>query len=159
MNKGQFITIPTTHGVPVGDFWPSDAYDEQIQLLQKNTGSDIYIVEVIFNDINIAVNMDSKPIKLLDVIKFKGHDPQRRLYPHMLILEDGRGLNLGWIARISCNKPFDPEPQDILYLESTLLEQLLFHERQLNEKLIAKNSREYLAAVLGKPINPLSLED
>lgn len=159
MDKQQYITLPTLNGLPEGDFWPSDAYDQQVHTLRENLGKNIYLVEVKYNDINIAINVANRPVKLLDVIKFKGHDPQRRLYPHMLILDDGRGLNLGWIARVTCNKPFDPAPEDILYHENKLVEHLLFHERQLNANLIAETSRHQLAALLGKSTNPLSLEE
>lgn len=158
MNKESSITLSTINGIPAGDFWPSDEYDEQVHILKSNLGNDIFLVEVKFSDINVAINLGNKPVKLLDVIKFKGHDPQKRLYPHMLILGDGRGLNLGWIARVTCNKPFDPAPEDILYQENKLVEHLLFHERQLDANSIAETSRQQLAAILGKPIKPLSLD-
>ena len=46
MNKEQLITLPTVKGLPEGDYWPSDEYERQVQILQSNLDNDIYFVEV-----------------------------------------------------------------------------------------------------------------
>jgi len=73
-----------------GSIWPSDEYDNQITQLRRNIGKPIYIVELKVTDINLAVVMQGRAVILLDVIAFPAPDPERRLYPHMLLLSDGR---------------------------------------------------------------------
>ena len=133
-----------------GCLWPSDEYDDQITLLRDNIGKSIYIVEIKLTDINLAVTMQGRATVLLDVIPFPAPDPEQRLYPHMLLLHDGRGLNLGRVARVTTGRAFDPDPEDIIYQEQQLLRNLLFHERRLSDESVSRVSRNNLARLLGR---------
>jgi hypothetical protein len=135
-----------------GSLWPSDEYDEQVQQLRQNIGEAIYIVEIKVSDINLAVTMQGKPMVLLDVLSFPAPDPAKRLYPHMLLLDDGRGLNLGRVARITMGRPFDPSPEEILFQEHQLLKSLLFHERRLSDETVSQVSKNNLIRLLGRQV-------
>jgi len=141
-----------------GSLWPSDEYDNQITQLRRNIGKPIYIVEIKITDINLAVVMQGRAVILLDVITFPAPDPERRLYPHMLLLNDGRGLNLGRVARITIGRAFDPEPDDILFQEQQLLKNLLFNERRLSDESVARVSKSQLARVLGRQLMQIAEE-
>ena len=141
-----------------GSLWPSDEYDEQIRHLRRNTGKPIYIVEIKITDINLAVTMQGRAVILLDVIAFPAPDPEKRLYPHMLLLNDGRGLNLGRVARITSGRAFDPSPEDILFQEHQLLKSLLFHERRLSDESVASVSKSNLARILGRQLKQITEE-
>jgi len=138
-----------------GSLWPSDEYDEQITLLRRNIGKPIYIVELKITDINLAVVMQGRAVILLDVIAFPAPDPEKRLYPHMLLLNDGRGLNLGRVARITMGRPFDPSPEDILFQEHQLLTRLLFQERRLSDETVSQVSKLNLARLLGRQVKQI----
>ena len=135
-----------------GSLWPSDEYDEQVQQLRQNIGEAIYIVEIKVSDINLAVTMQGKPVVLLDILSFPAPDPAKRLYPHMLLLDDGRGLNLGRVARITMGRPFDPSPEEILFQEHQLLKSLLFHERRLSDETVSQVSKNNLIRLLGRQV-------
>lgn len=141
-----------------GSLWPSDEYDAQVRHLRRNTGKSIYIVEIKISDINLAVTMQGRAVILLDVIAFPAPDPERRLYPHMLLLNDGRGLNLGRVARITTGRAFDPSSEDILFQEHQLLKSLLFHERRLSAESVARVSNSQLARVLGRQLKQITEE-
>ena len=141
-----------------GSLWPSDEYDEQVRHLRRNTGKPIYIVEIKITDINLAVTMQGRAVILLDVISFPAPDPEKRLYPHMLLLNDGRGLNLGRVARITTGRAFDPDPEDIIFQEQQLLKNLLFHERQLSDESVSQVSKLQLARILGRQLKQISKE-
>lgn len=139
-----------------GSLWPSDEYDEQVQQLRQSIGKAIYIVEIKVSDINIAVTMKGKPVVMLDVLSFPAPDPVNRLYPHMLLLNDGRGLNLGRVARITMGRPFDPSPEEILFQEHQLLKSLLFHERRLSDESVSRISKNNLARLLGRQLKQIT---
>ena len=139
-----------------GSLWPSDEYDEQVRHLRSHTGKPIYIVEIKITDINLAVTMQGRAVILLDVIPFPAPDPEQRLYPHMLLLNDGRGLNLGRVARITTGRAFDPDPENILFQEHQLLKSLLFHERRLSDESVAQVSKLQLARVLGRQFKQIA---
>jgi hypothetical protein len=141
-----------------GSLWPSAEYDEQIVQLRRNIGKPIYLVELKVTDINLAVIMLGRAVILLDVITFPAPDPERRLYPHMLLLNDGRGLNLGRVARITTGRAFDPDPEDILFQEQQLLKNLLFHERRLSDESVSQVSKRQLAHILGSQLKQISEE-
>jgi hypothetical protein len=67
-----------------------------------------------------------------------------------LILSDGRGVNLGHIARISRKRAFNPDADHIVYQQDSLLRHLLFQERRLSPQTIRHTSRIQLARILGK---------
>ena len=133
-----------------GCLWPSDEYDDQIRLLRQHISRPIYIVELKLTDINVAVILQGRATILLDVIDFPAPDPEQRIYPHMLLLSDGRGLNLGRVARVTTGRAFDPDPQDIIFQEQKLLKDLLFHERRLSDKSISQVSKNNLIRLLGR---------
>ena len=141
-----------------GSLWPSDKYDNQITQLRRNIGKPIYIVELKITDINLAVVMQGRAVILLDVIAFPAPDPEKRLYPHMLLLNNGRGLNLGRVARITTGCPFDPPPEDILFQEHQLLTRLLFQERRLSDETVSRVSKLQLARILGSRLKQISEE-
>jgi len=90
------------------------------------------------------------------VIAFPAPDPEKRLYPHMLLLNDGRGLNLGRVARITMGRPFDPSPEDILFQEQQLLKGLLFQERRLSDDTVSQVSKLNLARLLGRQVKQIA---
>ncbi len=141
-----------------GSLWPSDEYDAQVRRLRRNIGTAIYIVEIKVTEINLAVTMQGKPVILLDVLSFPAPDPAKRLYPHMLLLNDGRGLNLGRVARITMGRPFDPSPEDILFQEHQLLKNMLFHERRLSDETVSRVSKLQLARLLGGRVKQIAEE-
>jgi len=149
------LLSPASQDLFEGGLWPSAEYDRQIARLRRHLGAEVYLVEVRFNDLSLAVHVGNQPVRLLAVSDFPAADPARRLYPHMIVLDDGRGLNLGWIARISRERPFDPAPGQILYQERRLLQQLLYHARQLSDETVALTSRRNLAAMLGQSSHKL----
>jgi len=141
-----------------GSIWPSDEYDAQVLQLRKNLGKPIYIVELKVTDINLAVVMQGRPLLLLDVIAFPAPDPEQRLYPHILLLSDGRGLNLGRVIRITTGRPFDPVPENILFQEHQLIKNLLFNERRLSDETVSRVSKIQLARLLGGHLKQISEE-
>jgi len=141
-----------------GSIWPSDEYDAQVLQLRKNLGKPIYIVELKVTDINLAVVMQGRAVLLLDVIAFPAPDPEQRLYPHMLLLSDGRGLNLGRVVRITTGRPFDPVPENILFQEHQLIKNLLFNERRLSDETVSRVSKIQLARLLGSHLKQISEE-
>jgi hypothetical protein len=67
----------------------------------------------------------------------------------MILLEDGRGINLGRIARISTT-PFSPSPADILFLEASLEQRELFAPQRFTRERMARTSRILLGGLLAK---------
>lgn len=133
-----------------GYLWPSADYDRQLAEVRRMIGQPIYLVLLKPTDINLAITLENKPVTLLEVVDFPAPDPARRLYPHMLILSDGRGINLGHIARLSHKQAFDPDAEQIIYQQDALLQKLLFQERRLSPQSIRHTSRIQLARILGK---------
>lgn len=133
-----------------GALWPSENYAQQIERLNKAVGKNVYLVELRPSDINLSINLTDRPYELIAVMDFPRPDPEKRNYPHMIVLDDGRGINLGRIARISVDTPFDPPPAHILYLEQDTVHNLLFRKRRLSKASIISRSRELLGMMLGK---------
>ena len=94
------------------------------------------------------MHIDGTPFELLGVIDFPRPDPTRGLAPHLLLLDDGRGLNLGRIARVS-RRPFAPAPADLLYLDHAAAQNLLFAERRLSREFLTQRARVALGECLG----------
>lgn len=134
------------------DLWPSANYHRQVEDLRSAIGETIYLVEVVESAIHLGVHVNGTPYVLLGLVDFPRPDPARGLTPHLILLDDGRGLNLGRIARIS-RRPFDPGPDDMLYLDQATSQQLLFNERRLSRDFLARHSRLALAHCLGYPVN------
>lgn len=140
-----------------GYLWPSADYDRQLAGVREAIGRTVYMVRLEFSDINLAVTVENKPVTLLDVVNFPAPDPARRLYPHMLILSDGRGINLGHVARLSHEQAFNPKPAQIVYQQDALLQGWLFRERRLSPHTIRHTSQVQLARILGR-VEPRQLE-
>ena len=134
-----------------GALWPSADYARWVARLRAAIGQRIYLVEVRLNDIQAAVSLSDKAHELLAVVDFPKPDPKRRLFPHLIVLDDGRGVNLGHLARISLNTPFAPAETDLLYQEQALLQDYLFAPSRFNKEWIAAASKRMLGEVLGKP--------
>lgn len=141
---------PFIPGARTDSVWPSRAYDERLKLLRAAIGSEIYVAEVNLSEINLSVTLQSKAYELLDVVDFPRPDPANGLYPHILILDDGRGINLGRIARVSLNRNFQPAAEDILFQDEVLLEEVIFCERRLSQDHVKAVSKAHLGTLLGK---------
>jgi len=147
------ITLSSQEMIREGNIWPSADYDRQLSQLHQVVDQEIFLVLLNFTDINLSITLENKPVKLLQVIDFPSPNPERRLYPHMLILDDGRGINLGHVARLSIKQAFNPHSEQVIFQQNKVLEKLLFQERQLSEQSIRRTSRMQLARILGKADN------
>jgi len=133
-----------------GQLWPSEDYAEQIERLRSAVGARIFLVEIHPTEINVGTCLSDTDYQLVGVVEFPKPDPARGLAPHLILLDDGRGVNLGRIARISVRRPFNPAPDDILYQVPSLLRNFLFRDRILSKAFIAERSQVLLNEVLGK---------
>lgn len=137
---------------PPSAIWPSADYHRQVERLRAAVGSTIHILEIEATDTHLSIRHLGKPYVLLDVLEFPRPDPARGIAPHLLLLDDGRGVNLGRIARVSLERAFGPSPAQILYQDQEAAEGLLFRDRQLNKERIAERSRAIVGQMLGRPI-------
>jgi hypothetical protein len=142
MRKGE---IPAR-----GALWPSATYARQVSRLRAAIGANVYLVEVLASETHLAVRQTSTPHVLLDVLEFPRPDPARGLAPHLILLDDGRGINLGRLVRISVGQAFGPAPAQVLYQDRVLQERLLLGRRRLSHEFIARSSRLALGRLLGK---------
>ncbi len=151
--------VLAAHSLPAeGSLWPSAEYQQQLAVLRNSLGETVYLVVLNRSDIHLSVTLENRPVRLLDIIDFPAPDPALQRYPHMLILDDGRGVNLGQVLRVAKGQAFAPDETQILFQQHTLIRQLLYQERRLSEKTIAETSRHLLAALLGAKQAP-SLPD
>lgn len=134
--------------------WPDEHYRAQLERLRGAIGQAVYLVELHPSAQCMGISMTGTAYVLLDVLPFPRPDPTRGLAPHLLLLDDGRGINLGRIVRVSY-RPFAPEAADIVYLDVKAAEAFMFAPRRLSKELIAECSRQALAMILGKPLPPL----
>jgi len=142
---------PTNEVNLAGRLWPSPAYTRQIEALNTAIGEKIFLVELKPGDVNLGIRISDTPYELLGVVSFPKPDPESGLFPHLILLDDGRGINLGRIARITVNAPFSPAKTDILYQDGFLMESLLLRNRRLSKASIAARSKALLGRILGKP--------
>ncbi|MCW8976880.1 MAG: hypothetical protein OQL10_14265 [Sedimenticola sp.] len=133
--------------------WPSAGYSRQVERLKQSIGKPIFLVELKPEAINMGIRFSDTPYELVDVIDFPRPDPAQGIAPHLILLDDGRGINLGRIARITIGTPYSPPEENILYQESFLMENLLLRERRLSHASIAERSKILLGRLLGKPID------
>lgn len=149
---------PTATLDPIGDslsasdghLWPSPDYARQLEALREAVGETVFIAELELTDVQLSARLTDKPYVLLGIVDFPRPDPARGLAPHLVLLDDGRGVNLGRIARITRSRPFSPAPADVLYRDGPVLEHLLFNERRLSPAFIAAQSRRLLGELLGE---------
>jgi len=152
-DKQAGINRPTDEADLSDRLWPSPAYSRQIEALKRAIGQALFLVELKPGDINLGIRISDTPFELLGVVEFPRPDPENGLAPHLLLLDDGRGINLGRIARITVNTPFDPPAEEILYQDGFLMQRLLFCERSLSKASIAAKSRVLLGKILGKTVD------
>ena len=120
---------PTAPLDPVGDpldaseghLWPSPDYARQLEALRAAVGETVFIAELELTDVQLSARLTDKPYVLLGVVDFPRPDPARGLTPHLVVLDDGRGVNLGRIARITRSRAFNPAPADVLYRDAPIL--------------------------------------
>jgi len=140
---------------PRDGLWPSPDYNRQVERLRAAVGETIYLAELVESEVQLAVRLTDHPFVLLGIIEFPRPDPERGLAPHLVLLDDGRGVNLGRIARITRGRPFSPAPADLLFLDIEAHQHLLRGERRLSADFIAQRSRAVLGQVLGRRAAPL----
>jgi len=138
----------------VGRLWPSPEYSRQVEQLRAAVGATIYLVELEATQVQLGIHVNDQPYTLLGLVDFPRPDPIKGLAPHLVLLDDGRGVNLGRIARITTGRPFSPAPADVLFQDQVALQALLFRERQLSKELIAQRAKQLLGEVLGQPMRP-----
>ena len=143
---GPMLTVRTA-------VWPSRSYARQVATLQRRIGQPIYIVELTFNGLAVGAVFHGEPRVLLDVVAFPRPDPSNHLYPHMLVLDDGRGINLGRIARVTVNHAFAPDKTDVLYGNHALQHRFLYRAQRLTPRHIARIARQQLRVLLAKPMD------
>lgn len=131
------------------NLWPNHDYYRQVEKLRSMIGQPLYIVEINSTDINAGVHFPGKPLRLLAVVDFPEPDPYRQLCPHLLVLDDGRGINLGRIARISRNSAYTPEPENVLFTNQEFVQNVLFAPRTLSRESAAEATRAVLARMFG----------
>ncbi len=128
--------------------WPPADYSAQLERLRGAVGETVYIAELRDTDTQLGAQITDRPYQLLGVIDFPRPDPARGLTPHLILLDDGRGVNLGRIARIS-RRPFQPAADELLYLDRAAEQTLLFADRRLSKAFIAERAQAALGQVLG----------
>lgn len=131
------------------NLWPTHNYYQQVEQLRTAIGKPLYLVEINTTDINAGVKFPNKPLTLLGITDFPRPDPYQQLCPHLLILEDGRGVNLGRIARITLNTAYSPVPGDVLFTNQEFMENVLLAPRSLSHASVAATSRALLAQLFG----------
>jgi len=130
------------------ELWPSADYHRQLERLRGAIGETVYLAELRETDVQLGVRLTDRPYQLLGLVDFPRPDPVRGLAPHLILLDDGRGVNLGRIARIS-RRPFQPDASDLLYLDRAAHRDLLFADRRLSEAFITERAQAALGHVLG----------
>lgn len=131
-----------------GDLWPTPEYFRYLERLRQAIGSPVFLAEINITAINLGVRLSDTPLILLSIVDFPRPDPYTQLCPHLLIFDDGRGINLGHIARISI-QAFNPEPQHVLYENRSLVQEVLFAPRTLSRESIRATSTGLLAEIFG----------
>lgn len=132
----------------IEDLWPSPEYFRYLECLRQAIGSPVFLAEINITAINLGVKLSDTPLTLLAIVDFPKPDPHKQLYPHLLIFEDGRGINLGHLARISL-QAFNPSPEDVLYANHSFNQEVLFAARTLSRESIRATSTALLSEIFG----------
>ena len=127
------------------ELWPNTDYYQQVERLRGLIGQPLYIVEINSTEINAGVRFSDKALTLLAVVDYPQPDPYRQLCPHLLVLDDGRGVNLGRIARVSINSAFAVQPEDLVFVNQEFVDNLLMAPRTLSKAFIRQTSQLLLA--------------
>ncbi|OBS10256.1 hypothetical protein [Acidihalobacter prosperus] len=137
--------------------WPAAAYDRQVARLRDAVGHPIYLLEARFDTPLPSASASGRAYELLGVIDFPRPDPARRLFPHLLLLDDGRGLNLGRIMRVSIDRAYSPDAEQCLFVDEALMRLILPSQRRLSRGFIREASHMQLAELLGQPVKRRAL--
>ncbi len=132
-----------------GQIWPTEKYYQQLEQLYKIVNQAVYIIPLHQSQTALTFSISSKPLTLIAIVDYPLADPENHIYPHILIFDDGTGLNLGRILRVSINRAFNPDKEDIIYCDNKIQQTLMFAERQLNKESIRLASKYGLGEVLG----------
>jgi len=138
-----------------GQLWPTENYYQQLEQLHKNLNQSVYIIPLHQSQTSLTFSMSSKPLILIAIVDYPLPDPENHIYPHILVFDDGTGLNLGRILQVSINRPFNPVKEDIIYSDNKMHQTLMFGERRLNEQSIRIASKYGLGDVLGLSQNDI----
>lgn len=130
--------------------WPSLEYERQIARLRAAVGCRVYLLEAHLDAAVPTVTSSGKAYELLGVVDYPKPDPARRLFPHLLLLDDGRGVNLGRVLRVSVDQAYAPDPEHCLFSDAALERRLLPAQRALSRDLIREVSRTQLGELLGR---------
>lgn len=131
-----------------GKLWPPNSYFEQLKNLYTMLDKPVYIIPLHQNQNALTFSITGKAIVLVAIIDYPLPDPENHIYPHMLVFNDGTGINLGRILQVSINRPFNPGKEDIIYKDKKMQNSLMYKERQLNEEFIHLASRVGLSELL-----------
>lgn len=131
-----------------GELWPPNSYFEQLKNLYKMLDKPVYIIPLHQNKNSLTFSITGKAIVLVAIIDYPNPDPENHMYPHMLVFNDGTGINLGRLLQVSINRPFNPGKEDIIYKDKKLQKSLMFRKRQLNEESIRLTSKIALGELL-----------
>lgn len=132
-----------------GKLWPPDSYYKQLKNLYKVLNKAVYIIPLQQNQNSLTFSITGKSIILVAIIDYPIPEPENHIFPHMLVFNDGTGINLGRILQVSTNHAFNPGKEDIIYEDIKMQNTLMFRERQLNEESIHLASRTSLGELLG----------
>lgn len=135
--------------------WPTAVYQQQVATLRTWVGQMVYVVEIAAVEAGGGVHFPGQAVELLAVVDFPKPDPYRQLCPHLLVLGDGRGVNLGRVVRVTRNSAFSPAEADVGYCNQAFMDDVLFAPRRLSRGLLAATTRAALGVMLGKPTEPL----
>lgn len=130
--------------------WPDESYYAKLEKLRQLIGNKIFLIEAVVTDINAGIHHTGQAYTLLSIIDYPQPDPKTGLLPHNIILDDGRGVNLGRIIQISIESAFTSVEKNIIYKNDTLLNNLLPHYNPLDKKTLTQISKAQLADILGK---------
>ena len=142
-----------------GKLWPPNSYFEQLKNLYNMLDKPVYIIPLHQNQKSLTFSITGKAIVLVAIIDYPVPDPENHIYPHMLVFNDGTGINLGRILQVSINRPFNPGKEDIIYEDKKMQNSLMYKERQLNEESIHLASRAGLSELLSIAHNNKALTE
>jgi hypothetical protein len=129
--------------------WPTHDYYQQVEQLRAAVGQALYVVEIHSTAINAGVAFSGTALTLLGIADYPQPDPYRQLCPHLLILDDGRGVNLGRVARISRHTAYMPQQADVLFTNHEFMQNVLLAPRTLSRESAAATSHALLAQLFG----------
>lgn len=130
--------------------WPDEKYDAKLEKLQRLIGREIFLIEAVVTEINAGIHHTGHAYTLLSIVDYPQPDPKTGLLPHNIILDDGRGINLGRIIQISIESAFTESEKNIIYRNDNLLDNLLPHYNSLDKKTLTQISKALLANILGE---------